>query len=242
MISGKKEIPDTKTDLKFRKKKRLKRLVCWLVIDLIVAAVIFSLLLYKPGWYQPAVFDEGSYERGAVSPYLTHDLLPKIHHDAQLGKPFDLVITQQGINEIVAWSGWPKESEGVIFTSPAVVFVPENIVLMGTAVVKGVDFIVTIVVEPKIDEQNLLNLNVVKVKIGAMNITPLAMIMAKKSYEQRLASIPDDIKNEWQTKIIASLLNNESIEPVFKVEGTTIHVESITLKDKQLILRLIPTS
>jgi hypothetical protein len=242
MISGKKEIPDTKTDLKLRRKKRLKKLLCWLVIDLVVAAVIFALLLYRPRWYQPAVFNEGSYERGTVSPYLTHELLPKIHHDAQLGKPFDLVITQQGINEIVAWSGWPKESEGVIFASPAVVFVPENIVLMGTAVVKGVDFIVTIVVEPKINEQNLLNLNVAKVKIGAMNITPLAMIMAKKSYEQRFAGMPEDIKNEWQTKIVSSLLNNEAFEPVFKVEGTTIHVESITLKNKQLILRLIPTS
>ena len=242
MISGKKEIPDTKTDLNLRRKKRLKRLGCWLVIDLIVAAVIFALLLYKPRWYQPAVFNEGSYERGTVSPYLTHELLPKIHHDAQLGKPFDLVVTQEGINEIVAWSGWPKESEGVIFTSPAVVFVPENIVLMGTAVVKGVDFIVTIVVEPKIDEQKLLNLNVVKVKIGAVNITPLATMLAKKSYEQRLAGLPEDIKNEWQTKIVASLLNNESFEPVFKVEDIKVHVESITLEEKQLILRLIPTS
>ena len=228
--------------MNLRRKKRLKRLACWLVIDLVVAAVIFALLLYKPRWYQPAVFSEGSYERGAVSPYLTHELFPKIHHDAQLGEPFDLVITQQGINEIVAWSGWPKESEGVIFTSPAVVFVPENIVLMGTAVVKGVDFIVTIVVEPKINEQKLLSLNVVKVKIGAMNITPLAMILAKRSYEQRFAGITEDIKNEWQTKIVASLLNNEAFEPVFKVEDIKIHVESITLKEKQLVLRLIPNS
>ncbi len=242
MISGKKEIPDTKADLKLRKKKRLKKLACWLVVDLIVATIIFALLLYKPRWYQPAVFNEGSYERGTVSPYLTHELLPKIHHDAQLGKPFDLVITQEGINEIVAWSGWPKESEGVIFTSPAVLFMPDNIVLMGTAVVKGVDFIVTIVVEPKINEQNLLSLNVVKVKIGAMNITPLAMIVAKKSYKQRLASITEDIKNEWQTKITASLLNNESFEPVFKIEDIKVHVESITIKEKQLTLRLIPAS
>jgi hypothetical protein len=242
MMPGKKEIPDMKIDLKLRKKKRLKKLAYWLVIDLLVAAVIFALLLYKPSWYQPAVFNGGSYERGAVSPYLTHELLPKIHHDAQLGKPFDLVITQQGINEIVAWSGWPKESEGVIFTSPAVLFIPENIVLMGTAVVKGVDFIVTIMVEPKIDEQNLLNLNVVKVKIGAVNITPLAIMLAKKSYEQRLTNIPEDIKNEWQTKIVASLLNNESFEPVFKVEDIKVHVESITIKEKHLILRLIPTS
>jgi hypothetical protein len=242
MVPGKKEIPNAKTDLQLRKKKRLKRLVCWLVIDLIVAAVIFALLLYRPRLYQPVVFNEGSYERGEVSPYLTHELLPKIHRDAQLGKPFDLVITQEGVNEIVAWSGWPKESEGVIFTSPEVLFIPENIVLMGTAVLKGVDFIVTIVVEPKITEQKLLSLNVVKVKIGAMNITPLAMILARRSYEQRFANIPEDIKNEWEAKIVASLLTKEPFEPVFKVEDIKMHVESITIKDKQLIVRLIPAS
>jgi hypothetical protein len=229
-------------DLQLRKKKRRKKLVRWLVIDLVVAAVIFSLLLYRPRWYQPAVFDEGNYEKGTVSPYLTHELLPKIHHDAQLGKPFDLFITQEGVNEIVAWSGWPKESEGVIFTSPAVVFVQDNIVLMGTAVIKGVDFIVTIVVEPKIDEQKLLNLNVVKVKIGAMNITPIATRLAKKSYQQRLAVMPEEIKDEWRTKIVASLLNNEPFEPVFEIEDIKVHVESITLEEKQLIVRLIPST
>ena len=70
----------------------------------------------------------------------------------------------------------------------------------------------------------------------------MATMLAKKSYEQRLASLPEDIKNEWQTKIVASLLNNESFEPVFKVEDIKVHVESITLEEKQLILRLIPTS
>jgi len=66
------------------------------------------------------------------------------------------------------------ESEGVLLYAPAALFVPDAVVLMGTADVKGVEFIITIELEPKINEQGLLNLQVAKVKVGAMNITPLA--------------------------------------------------------------------
>jgi hypothetical protein len=53
------------------KKPRLKKLACWLFVDLIIAVIIFALLLYKPGRYNPADFDSDQ-----VSPYLTHELLP----------------------------------------------------------------------------------------------------------------------------------------------------------------------
>ncbi|MHC4807272.1 MAG: hypothetical protein ACYTBX_13570, partial [Planctomycetota bacterium] len=173
MVSSKTEIPDTGSDLKIRKKAKYRKLVCWLFVDLCVAAVVFALLLYTPGLYNPAGTGPASYKKGQVHPYLTH-LSSELYNGAQRSESFELVITQNGINEIITWSRWPKESEGIILSAPAVLFVPGSIVLMGTAHIKVVEFVVTIALEPRVDEQGLLNLQVAKVKIGAMNITPLA--------------------------------------------------------------------
>ncbi len=241
MDLSKTEIRSTEIDLKIRKKARFKKLVCWLLVDLAVAAIIFALLLYRPGRYKPADFGPGSYKRGQVSPYLTHDLGPAFNKGVQYREPFELVVTQKGINDIITRGNWPMESEGILLYAPAALFVPGAVVLMGTADVKGVEFVITIELEPKIDEQGLLNLLVGKVKVGAMNITPLAKMMAKKMYTQRLAAVPID-KEALQTKIAASLLTNEPFEPVFRIVDKKVQIEKITIAKEKLLLRLVPAS
>ncbi len=229
------------TDSKIHKKSRRKKLVLWLLIDLAVAAVVFALLIYRPGRYDPADFDSYGLESGQVSPYLTHELSPQVYNNSQRGEPFDLVVTQSGVNEIIAGLGWPKFSEGIMLYAPAVLFVPGSVVLMITANVKGVELIITIELEPKIDERKLLNLHVVKVKVGAVNITWLARMMGKKMYTERLAMLPVDTE-ALQTKIVGSLLNEESFEPVFRVEDNKVRVEKITVYQEKLTVHLVPAS
>lgn len=218
------------------KKRRFKKRY-WLLVDLIIVIVIFALLLYKPGRYNPS---EVTYN-GEVSQYLTHELYPTIYNGAQQQEPFDLVVTQKGINDIVAHSEWPKESEGTVFSAPEVFFMPDRIMLMGTATVGGVDFVVTIVGEPKLDQNGLLNLRVVKVKVGAMNITFLARIIAKRMYRKQIDTAGVDTE-DIGAKIVASLLNDEPFEPIFPVKDEKVRVEGITLKQERLTLRLVPIS
>jgi len=229
------------TESKIHKKSRRKKLVFWLLIDLTVAASVFALLIYRPGRYDPSDFDSYGHEQGQVSPYLTHELSPQVYNNSQRGEPFDLVITQSGVNEIIAGFGWPKYSEGVMLYDPAVLFVPDSIVLMITANVKGVEFIITIELKPKINQQKMLNVHMAKVKVGAMNITPLAKLMGKKMYAERIAALPVD-KEALQTKIVRSLLSEEAFEPVFRVEDNKVRIEKITLLKEKLIARLVPTS
>ena len=226
-------------DSKIQKKKRYKKLLCWLAVDLAVAAVIFALLLYKPGRYKPTYAADADYNNKQVSPYLTHELMPQLYNGAQLGEPFEVVITQKGINEIVARYTWPVESDGVMFYAPAVLFVPGGVVFMGTADIKGVQFIVTIELEPKIDEDKLLNLQITKVKVGAMNITPLAKMTAKKMYAQQLNTAPADT-GDWRTKIAASLLNDEPFDPIFDIEDRKVRVDKITVENEKLTSHLVP--
>ena len=238
MFSSKREISGKEIDTNNRKKARHKKLLYWLTIDLSVAFVIIALLLYKPGRYNPTNPNPGIPENNEVSPYLTH-LSSEIYNAVQIGDPFEITITQEAINDIITQANWPIESEGILLYAPAALFIPGVIVLMGTADFKGVEFIITIELEPKIDKEGFINLNVAKVKVGAMNITPLAKITAKKMYADRLAMVPVDTY-ALQTKIAASLLNEESFNPVFNIDHKKIRLSKIIIENEKLTAHLTP--
>jgi len=240
MDLSKTEMQRTQTDLQIRKKTRRNKLIRWLLVDIAVAAIVFTLLIYRPGRYKPV--DPSSYKRGEISPYLTNELSPEIYNGAQRVEPFDVIITQDGLNDIIARGNWPMESEGVLLYAPAALFIPGRLVLMGTADAKGVEFVVTIELEPKIDEEGLLNLQIAKVKVGAMNITPLAKIIAQKMYMQRISGLEID-SNAIQTKIAASLLTDKPFEPVFSIDDTKkVRIEKITIENGKLSAHLVPAS
>ena len=93
--------------------------------------------------------------------------------------------------------------------------------------------------KPTLDGQGLLNLQVSKVKVGALNITVLARVMAKKMYSQKLAATDVDTE-DWRARIAASLLNDESFEPVFEIGNRKVRVEKITIIREKLAIRLVP--
>jgi hypothetical protein len=224
--------------LEVHNKNRYKKLVRWLMVDLAVASIIFAMLFYKPSRYRPLEVNSTNSDPRRVHPYLTN-LSSELYNGVQQGRPFKLVVIQEGINEAIIRSKWPMESEGVRFTAPEVLFVPDGIVLMGTATIKGADFIVTIVLEPKIDQQGLLNLQVAKVKIGAMNITPLAKIVAKRMYQNRIEMASIDLE-DLRTKIARALLNDEPFEPVFNIDDKKVRLDQVTVIQGKLILHLVP--
>jgi hypothetical protein len=207
----------------------------------IFVSLLYLLLLHKPARYNPLdiIYD------GRVSKYLTHELLPQIHNGAQLGEPFDLVITQKGINDAIARAKWPKRHSGIIFSAPEVLFLPDTIVLMGTAVLKSVQVVITIELNPALNERGLLNLHTSKIKAGIMNITPLVKVIAGRMYADRLAIVdvdPDDLR----AQIAASLFNDEPFDPIFEIkdifdgEKRKVRVEKITLTPEKLTVRLAP--
>lgn len=241
MVSSKREIRYIRPDSKKRGKSRGRKLICWLFIDLVVAAIVIVLLLHKPGGYNPKEYEFSDKKPGQVSKYLTHELSPSIYNGAQRGEPYDVVITQKGINEIVADLGWPKMSQGVMLHSPAVLFKEGAVLLMATADVKGAEFVVTIRIEPEINADGLLNFQVTKFMVGAMNVTPLAKITANRMYTQKISEMP--IENDsFQTKIVQSLINGAPFEPVFEVDRKKVRIETIEVMQEKLIARLIPAS
>lgn len=234
-------MPTKGSDLKISKKSRVKRLILWLIVDFIVAVAVFGLLKYRPGRYNPLDPNLGYYEPGQVSPYLTHKLSPQFYNGIQRREPFELVVAQEGVNDIISRANWPIQSEGILLYAPAALFVPDTLVLMGTADIKGVDFVISIEIGANIDEKGLLHLHVIKVKVGAMNITLPAKMIAKKMYAERLTAFDID-EQALQTQIAASLLNDEPFEPVFEIDGKKVRVENIDISQGELIMHFVPVS
>lgn len=217
------------------RKNKLK-VVYWLLAGLAVMVIFFGLLVL----HKPAGFEQRQIvNNGRVSLYLTNVLMADLYNGAQLQQPFDLVLEQEGINEAVACSKWPRELGGIRLFAPTVRFAPNKIVLMGTADAGSMEFVVTIVGQPLLDEKGLLNLRIKKIKIGALNLTLFAKTIAERMYEKQLADT-DVNSQSFEAKISASLLNNTPFEPVFKIEDKKVRAEKITITDRRLTISFVP--
>ncbi|MFA5252511.1 MAG: hypothetical protein WC454_08000 [Phycisphaerae bacterium] len=226
-------------DLETLKKARFKKRVYLLsVVSAVIAAIIvivFAMLLHKPAYYKPLDYAHSR----EVSLYLTNELLPELYNGAQLQEPFDLVVTQSGINDIVARFDWPQEVGSVRISAPMVFFSTGSVVLMGTVVMDGTELVGTIVAEPALDVEGRLNLHVASVNIGAVDITPLARVLARGICQQRFTEVGIGVE-DVQAQVAASLLDDKPFEPVFDVEDKKVRVEKITVEPKKLTIHLVP--
>ncbi len=222
-----------------KKRSKRKKLFYWLLIDATVAVVVIALLLYKPADYRPVLRRLTGANNERVHPYLSHDIGPQLYNGAQSQQPFDLVVSDQALNEAIAQFRWPRETGGVVFSAPEILFQPDRIVLMGTANIEGTDLVITVELGPQLDDTGRLNLNVDKVKIGAMPITLLAKTVAKQQYQERLETVPVDT-DDIRTKIAASLLAGEAFEPVFEIDDKWVRLKDFSISQGKLEATMVP--
>ncbi|MHC4388875.1 MAG: hypothetical protein ACYSX1_09730 [Planctomycetota bacterium] len=246
MISSKKEYDRRGTNLKDRKKrisKKLRRI--YLFAGLLVSAVILLLLLlHRPGRYNPPELAN----KKEVPEYLTHHLGQTINNGVQLGEPFDLPVDQNKINEVMAWyheHEWSQQLGDLGYSAPEAFFSRDTITLMGAITVAGRQFFITVVGRPAVDQNGLLNLRLKKIKIGAVNITPIARIIARRAYQRRLRTKPMD-EDDIRAGIWASVLYDKPFDPVFKVkdvsggEDRKVRVGKVVIIEGKLTLHLVP--
>lgn len=219
-----------------KKKKRRRRRI-FLLVDLCVSVtiltVILILLFHRPAAYNPTK-PSGSKE----NKYWLNVLYPQIYNGTQQQKPFEVEVSEEGINQLVADSGWPKFSEGAIISKPQVKFTPDGIILMGTVTIEGMDLIVTIKGKPVIDANGLLTLNIDAFKVGALNVTLLARMVARKMYSEKLSPTQED-PGDINAEILDSMINNEPFEPVIPVEDKKIKVVGATYEQGKLLIKFV---
>lgn len=220
-----------------RKTKKSKRRSFYLLLGIlfVISVILIFLLLYKPADFrqlQPVESDD-------VSVYLTHVMMPDFYNGLGRQKPFKLVISEQGLNDIIAHAKWPKKNNGDIFMMPVVSIEPYGVVIKGIVILKGFEFLVTVVLDPVVDSDGLANLTVSAVRVGALNITLAAKLIAKAIFQQHTGKL-DINAADLRSKVAASMLVNKPFEPVFELKKKKGRAEKITLEKEHAIIDFIP--
>jgi hypothetical protein len=218
-----------------RKRYALKLTLLTAAVVIIALTAMVILLLYKPSGFEPPQ----AIEDKQVSKYLTHVISQDLYNGAQRGEPFDLLVTEEGIADIVARSSWPKEAGGVSFTAPQVKFEPHNILLRGIVCLDSVELFVIVEGTGYIDRQGLLHLDVTKVKIGAVNVTLLARLVAAAIYNNVMTQ-QDLGADDWRVKVWAALLQNIPFEPVFEIEETEVRIDNVRIEAGKVTIHFVP--
>jgi uncharacterized protein YpmS len=218
-----------------KKTKFRKYLLPAALLVLVLLMLVLVLTAYRPKRYAPVrVADQNQ-----ISPYLTHHLLPAVFNGAQRREPFEVVITQEGLNDIIARFPQPIKLHDITLTDPQVLLTPQKIILMATAGARPVDLVATIELNPIISQQGLLNLHINSVALGAVNITSVAKLIGDKAYLDWLSSTGTE-PNNIAAQVCRSLLNDEPFEPVFEFGGSRLRVSKIDVSAAKITVLLTP--
>ena len=230
------EQPKTKPKTKTKtKKSKRKKLLIWLAVDLVVAATVVVLLFWRPSQYHPMIPTATDANGQTVHPYLYRDLASQFYNNAQDRKPFAITVQDSLLNAAIGLLQWPRESDGVTFSRPEVVFSEDRVVLMGTTSLQGADFVVTIELTPRFGDNGLLNIDVEKVVVGAMTVTPVARMIGRRMYLQRLEELPSSLDDDLRMKIAGSLLNEKPFDPVVQVEDKWVRLTDVNISKGKLV-------
>ena len=216
------------------KKKKKSRLVYWLVADLVFGLAFVSLLLYKPSGYQPIATSMDPNQ--PVHRYLTH-LSSELYNGMQTREPFVIDLLEGGINESILQARWPMESEGITFEAPRVSMTPEGVTVVGMASYEGIDLAIRLEGVPTLTQKGRLNLHVAAVRIGALNVTLLARMVARKMVQAKFAWFTNE-PQDTRTQITRSFLEDRPFDPLFAWEDRQVRLTHLVLAQGRVQLTL----
>jgi len=222
---------------KTKSNKRKSIIIKYIAIIVILAAmgfiVVFWLLGHAPKAYVPQTADRPD----EVSPYLTHRLGPDFFNQVQLDEPFELLVEQAGLNDILCRGTWPRRFGDVQVGTPVIVFDKGSVYLMSQIGYYGLSSVVTVTARPVQDERGRLNLNIRSVCLGLVPVTGIAARIAEKSLHDSLGMLEDypELK-----PVLQAVVANVPFEPVFTFSKQRVWVQEFGLDAGQLRLRLVP--
>lgn len=222
---------------KAKPNKRKSKLLLYIAITAAMSGiglvVLWGLMGHAPKDYRPLTADNPD----EVSPYLTHRLGPDFFNQVQLDEPFDLLVEQQGLNDILCRGIWPRRFGEVQVSTPVVLFGKNIVYLMSRVGYRGISAVVTVSARPVQDERGRLNLNIQTVSLGLLPVTGIAAKIAEKSLRDSL----DKMEEYPELKpVLEAIVKNAPFEPVFTFSKERVWVQAFELRPGQLRLRLVP--
>lgn len=196
-------------------------------------AGVWGLLHSSPPAYRPVAAENPE----EVSPYLTHRLAPDFYNGVQLNEPFEMVIEQDGVNDILSRGVWPQQFDEMTVGIPMVVFEAGTVHLMSRVDYYGLSSVLTVTARPVMDERGRLNAHIQTVRLGLLPFTDIAVRIAEKAVRDSAGDFGD-----WPgvEVVLRAIVANEPIEPVFEFEKQRIWVQKVAVEPGRMRVRLSP--
>ncbi len=172
---------------------------------------------------------------GNVSQYLSNYILPQLYNKLQFNQPFDLVISEDGINDIIIRHIDANALQRANLSDFSVTFKKKRILLTAKTNYYGFDFIMTLVLKPYIDRKGYFSLKGSKIEAGESRI-PFAGEAVKRKIIEGLAGFV----NNLDVSDSKAPLFDAKIEPVFSLNHQKHRIDKITVQDKELIIHFLP--
>ena len=202
-------------------------------VGLGVLVGIVILIWHKPKAYNPLQPENPE----QVSLYLTHELGPEFFNQVQLDKPFDLIIEQHGLNDIVSRLDWIQQLGPLSLEQPNIIFADRSILLMGTLEYRGVSSVLSILALPAMDDNQQICMNIQSVRLGMVPVTSFVSKMSQKAFDDNRDGFKDDPEVE---KIVQAIIRNEPFDPVFRISDYRARITGFTIENNVLSLTLLP--
>lgn len=220
-------------------KKKVKKLFVPAAATFALAAglTVCLLLFHRPGYYVPAAQIS---ETNDVSNYLTHELGPQFYNGLQKRQPFEMVVFQSGVNEIISGLQYPVVPDSISIYEPAVSFSPDGLHFICAAQIKGVRTFITVLSMPCLDADGLLSFNLSSVKIGAVPITPFI----RPALEGIITDIVtvNGAQDDFGSKIALAMLENKPFDPVFTLYDKEVRITGLSFEHKKLTINFTPVN
>jgi len=219
-------------------KRTLARRKVRKTINILVGLIVFLLLLWcieffrAPAYYRAVELPAD----GQPSQYLTNYILPQLHNKSQYGRPFEIVFSEQGINDVIARHIDVNSLQKAGMSDLSVTFKEDKILFVSKMAYRGFDFYTTIVLKPSVDEDGRFFLEVSKVQAGKSRV-PFASEIVKKKILKSFDNLLEDSKN---SSFIRALFNDSKAMPVFSINRKKVSIEGITVKENELSARFVP--
>ena len=218
-----------------KKKKKIATTFILLILDIVVVLVCYKMFKTSPADFEPErpiISDE-------ISPYITHNIAETIYNGVWSGKEFELLLTDEGVNDILARQDWPIEVEDMTIESACVKIKPGLVRVMGKVDCKYFDTVVTADSWAELDENTNMTLKLGQVKAGNFPIRFVVFPLLKKNLEEDIENYEAD---SIERKVAESFFEAKAFEPVIDlgVGGRKIKILGIELLEGMAKIRLLP--
>ena len=209
------------------------------VLAVLIVLSLFAIMLtrHHSGYSVPAVENPNE-----VSPYLTRDLAPQFWDGIQKGGPFEIVIDEAGLNDIISRDsavsgGWPVSFDYVGVYAPIVKFLPGKINVVAKVALDGIRIYLDVYLKAEVLSDGKMKAQIESVKAGAVDITGFAVSIIRDVFEKRFKGGSDA---DGLDEIIYAILENRPFEPVFAFGEQKLRVYKVDLAQSKLLIGFMP--